>query len=74
MTMIDIFTAMLIIGAVVLLALGAAVLLFLKQRADAKKRAATSLSAGSDSSDVGRMLQEKYRNKRDSGEFKHADL
>jgi len=70
----NIVTAFIIIFVVMIALCVVAVILYFAQNAKNKSQALKSMPKGADSSDFARMLQDKYKAERDSGEFKRPDF
>jgi NADH:ubiquinone oxidoreductase subunit 3 (subunit A) len=62
-----------IIGVMVVLGV-VAVVVFITVEARNKSKSTKSMPKGADSTSMGRMLQDKYKEERDSGEFKRPDF
>lgn len=70
----DIVTALLIIFGVVLLSCVGFVIVYSVMKAKNNYEAGKSLPQGSDGSEFSKILQEKYKAERDSGEFKRQEF
>jgi len=62
-----------ILGVMVLLGV-AAVLVWISVEKNNKSKSSKSMPKGADTTAMGRMLQDKYKEERDNGEFKRPDF
>ena len=70
----DFWVALIIIAAVMAGFIIAALLIYKSQEAMRKSDATKSLPQGGDSSDIARMLQDKYRAERDNGDIQRPEF
>lgn len=70
----DIITALLIVGAVMVVLCVGFIVAYKVMKAKDKFESSRSLPQGSDGSDFSKILQEKYKAERDSGEFKRQEF
>lgn len=70
----DIFVALIIIGVVMLVLVSAAGIIYYISNTSKKRASHKSLPKGADSSEFAKLLQDKYRAERDSGEFERPNI
>lgn len=70
----DIFTALIILGVVVVVLCVGFVIIYSVVKAKSSYESGKSLPQGSDGSDFSKVLQDKYQAERDSGDFKRQEF
>ena len=70
----DIFIALIIIFGVMVALCVAAIVLYKINKKKEEVQSSKSMPKGADTTDFARILQDKYKAERDSGEFKRPDF